>query len=104
MINKKNSFKAATWFGQGLHSPNWTKLLPWLVSCALLTGCAHHYDIILTNGNRVTNVTKPVLDRSRGVFVYKDVAGNEHAVSAGRVVDIGPHSRKNEVPNAGPNQ
>jgi len=74
------------------------RLLPWLFSAALLSGCAHRYDILLTNGTRVTNVTKPVINRSAGVFTYKDVAGNEHKVNAGRVVDIGPHSEKNDLP------
>jgi len=75
-------------------------LLP-LLAAVLLSGCAHRYDIMLTNGGRVTNVTKPVLDRETGVFTYNDVAGNEHKISAGRVVDIGPHSKKNEPPDTG---
>jgi hypothetical protein len=72
-----------------------------LLAAVLLSGCAHRYDIILTNGGKVTNVTKPVLDRGIGVFTYKDVAGNEHEISAGRVVDIGPHSKKNDPPDTG---
>jgi len=39
--------------------------------------------------------------RETGVFTYNDVAGNEHKISAGRVVDIGPHSKKNEPPDTG---
>jgi hypothetical protein len=72
-----------------------------LLAAVLLSGCAHRYDIMLTNGGRVTNVTKPVLDRETGVFTYNDVAGHEHKISAGRVVDIGPHSKKNEPPDTG---
>jgi hypothetical protein len=73
-------------------------LLPALLCAALLGGCAHCYDMTLTNGERVTNVTKPVLDKQKGVFTYKDVAGHLHHISAGRVVDIGPHSSKNTTP------
>jgi hypothetical protein len=49
----------------------------------------------LTNGGRITNVTKPVYDKDKGVYTYKDVAGNEHHVNSGHVVEIKPHSRKN---------
>jgi hypothetical protein len=77
-------------------------LLPALLSLALLAGCAHRYDVVLTNGQRITNVTKPVLDKQNGVFTYKDVAGHPHHVSAGRVVDIGPHSSKNTTPGTLP--
>jgi hypothetical protein len=73
-------------------------LAPALLCLALLAGCAHRYDVVLTNGERITNVTKPVLDRQNGVFNYKDVAGHDHHVSAGRVLDIGPHSNKNTTP------
>ncbi len=73
-------------------------LPPALLCLLLLAGCAHRYDITLTNGERITNVTKPVRDREKGVFTYKDVAGHDHYVSAGRVVDIGPHSNKNTTP------
>jgi hypothetical protein len=82
-----------------LHFPITAKVLLCVFSLALLSGCAEHYDIILTNGSRITNVTKPVLDKDKGVFTYKDVAGGEHHVNAGRVVDIGPHSKQNDVPD-----
>jgi hypothetical protein len=74
------------------------RLWPWLFSAVLLAGCAHRYDITLVNGERVTNVTKPVLNRGEGVFYYKDVRGQEHHVFAGRVVDIGPHSSSHLPP------
>jgi hypothetical protein len=98
MSTEHDLSNAPTRFAPGLHFPKVAGLLACLFSAVLLSGCAHRYDIMLTNGSRVTNVTKPVLDRSNGVFTYKDVAGNEHKVNAGRVVDIGPHSAKNEVP------
>jgi hypothetical protein len=98
MSIEKESSNAGTPFAQGLHCPGAAKLLLWLFSAALLSGCAHRYDIMLVNGGRVTNVTKPVLDRNAGTFTYKDVAGHNHKVFAGQVVEIGPHSSKNDVP------
>jgi hypothetical protein len=95
---EKDSSKATARFAQGARSPKLAKLLPCLFAIALLSGCAHHYDMTLTNGLKVTNVTKPILNRDTGVFTYKDVAGHEHKVSAGRVVEIGPHSNKSTVP------
>jgi hypothetical protein len=68
------------------------KVLPVLVVALLLTGCAHRYDMTLTNGIRITNVTKPVLNTDTDQFTYKDVAGNERHVSAARVMEIKPHS------------
>jgi hypothetical protein len=85
---------------RGRHGFRPAKLLPWLFAAAVLTGCARRYDITLTNGDRVTNVTRPVLDRQSGVFTYKDVAGNEHQVHAGHVVEIDPHSSKNSMPGS----
>jgi uncharacterized lipoprotein YajG len=73
-------------------------LLPGLTALFLLAGCAHRYDITLTNSVRLTNVSKPVLDRGAGVYIYKDVRGQEHRIIASRVVQIDPHSRKNDHP------
>jgi hypothetical protein len=74
-----------------------TKVAPLLVATLLLAGCARHYDMTLTNGVRVTNVTKPVLDESAGYYTYKDVSGTVRHVSQSRVLEIRPHSR-----NGGP--
>jgi hypothetical protein len=74
------------------------KVLPFLVTALLLAGCAQHYDMILTNGVRVTNVTKPVLNSEAATYAYKDVAGHEHHVSQSRVLEIKPHSRKSDAP------
>ena len=67
-----------------------------ILGAGLLTGCAHHYDMTLTNGIHITNVSKPMLDEDNGVYVYKDVAGNKRYISAGRVIEIKPHSFKDE--------
>jgi hypothetical protein len=78
----------------------WSKaiklVLPGIAALSLLAGCAHRYDITLTNSVRLTNVSKPVLDREAGVYIYKDVSGREHKITAARVVQIDPHSRKRD--------
>jgi hypothetical protein len=98
MSIEKNLSKAVSLLTKSFHLRKLVKILPLFSSTALLAGCAHRYDITLTNGVRLTNVTKPVLHRDDGVFIYKDVTGKEHHVNAARVVDIGPHSNKNTIP------
>lgn len=68
--------------------------VPIFAALWLVTGCAHRYDITLTNSVRLTNVSKPVLDRATGVYIYKDVKGQEHKIMASRVVQIDPHSQR----------
>jgi hypothetical protein len=72
------------------------KVIPLLVTALLLAGCAQHYDMMLTDGVRVTNVTRPVFNAETGQFTYKDVAGNVRRVSQARVLEIKPHSRQND--------
>jgi hypothetical protein len=67
-----------------------------LVATLLLAGCAQHYDMVLTNGVRVTNVTKPTLNEDSGYYTYKDVVGQVRHVSQARVLEIKPHSRHAE--------
>jgi hypothetical protein len=67
-----------------------------LLGASLLAGCAQRYDMILTNGVRLTNVRKPVLDKENSVYVYKDGSGNPRYINAGRVVEIKPHSSKDD--------
>jgi hypothetical protein len=69
--------------------------MPALAAIILLSGCAHRYDVTLTNNMRLTNVSKPILDRSAGVYVYKDVNGQERRIMASRVVEIDAHSHRN---------
>jgi hypothetical protein len=98
MSIERNLSKANAGFVQGFRHCKRARLLPLFFCAALLTGCARRYDITLVNGERVSNVTKPILDRDRGAFFYKDVAGQEHHVFAGKVVEIWPHSDKNIRP------
>jgi hypothetical protein len=97
-IEKKLLSRARLLRAPSLHSLKRAGLLPVLLSAALLGGCARRYDVALTNGERITNVTRPVLDKENGVFNYKDVTGEEHHINAGRVVEIGPHSNKGTTP------
>jgi hypothetical protein len=98
MSIEQHSSKADSRFAWDFHGPRWAKFMPLLLSAALLAGCARHYDMTLTNGTRITNVTKPVLNREAGAFYYKDVAGKVHHISSGRVLEIKPHSEKNTTP------
>ena len=68
-----------------------------LAGASLLAGCAR-YDMVLTNGGRISNVSRPKLDRANEVYLYKDVTGSQRLISAGRVVEIAPHSSKNDGP------
>lgn len=98
MSIEKHSSKGDSRFNRGGHGPTVAKLLPWIFSAALLTGCAHRYDMMLTNGARITNVSKPIFSKEEGAFYYKDVTGKIHHVSSGHVVEIKPHSGKNTTP------
>ena len=97
MSIEKHSSKAHSRFDWVFHGCKWAKLLPPVFCAALLAGCAHRYDMTLTNGMRISNVTKPQLYRDEGAFYYRDVAGKIHHVSAGKVVEIKPHAGRNST-------
>ena len=65
-------------------------VLPILIGLLALTGCAHHYVLVLNNGAQVTTASKPKL--KEGVYHYKDAKGEEHAVAASRVRELAPAS------------
>jgi len=68
------------------------KLFPTLlVSLAILTGCSSGYDITLSNGNRITGVSKPRLNKETSMYEFKDAAGHPQSVHSMRVRQIGPH-------------
>lgn len=64
----------------------------------LVTGCASHYVITMTNGVRVTTKGKPKLQE--GKYVFKDLEGKPGYVPAGRVREIAPASMSKDA-NAG---
>ncbi len=61
-----------------------------LIGAMLLSGCAHNYVMTLNNGMRVTTASKPKL--KGGIYYFKDAAGRDAFVSAGRVREIAPAS------------
>jgi hypothetical protein len=63
-------------------------LLVALLGAVLLTGCARHYTITLTNGNRITTLGKPHLQGA--TYYFKDVKGQPGYISSGRVREIAP--------------
>ena len=65
-------------------------VLPVLIGLLALTGCAHHYVMRLSSGGQVTTASKPKL--KDGIYYFKDVKGEEHAVAAARVREIAPAS------------
>ncbi len=74
-------------------------LLPTLVAVALLSGCARHYTITLTNGNRVTALGKPKLKNNE--YIYKDAKGVEARMPAGRVREVAPSSQVSSRQSSG---
>jgi hypothetical protein len=92
------SSEADSRFRRGFHFPKWASLLPCLFSAFFLAGCARHYDMILTNGARITNITEYKLYKEQGAYYYKEVDGKVHHIPAHRVVEIKPHSGKDKTP------
>lgn len=58
----------------------------------LAVGCTG-YDITLSNGSKISGVSKPRLDPESRVYVFKDASGQPGYVNAGRVRVIEPHQR-----------
>ncbi len=73
-----------------------------LLGSVLLTGCMHNYDVTLVNGMKITRVSKPKLNKETGVYTFKDIKGREKSISAGRVVEIAPHSNRKVTPGSPP--
>ena len=65
-----------------------------LLGFLLLTGCARHYNIILSNNHVISTTSKPKLNKTGDAFVFKDRTGKMNAVPAGSVKEIEPQSSK----------
>jgi hypothetical protein len=63
-----------------------------LLGAVALTGCMHRYDVTLTNGMKITHVSKPKLDKQSGLYVFKNIKGQKEYITAARVIEIAPHS------------
>jgi hypothetical protein len=64
----------------------------------LLTGCARHYVIVKTNGDRVSVPSRPkYVD---GYYYYKDESGQNTRIFASRVREIAPANMVSD-PTAG---
>ena len=77
-------------------------IFPLLAGLLVLTSCASHYVIELTNGAALTTTSKPQL--REGAYHFKDAKGQECAVSAGRVRQIAPASMAAEENKPKPGQ
>lgn len=69
-----------------MHKTSW----PLILCLVLLSGCARHYVLKLTNGSEITTASKPKL--KEGIYYYKDAKGEQHALAAGRVREMAPAS------------
>jgi hypothetical protein len=67
-------------------------ILGMMLGAALLTRCASHYVITLTNGYRIVAAGKPKLDTEHLAFVYKDLNGQTNSVPSVSVRAIVPAS------------
>jgi len=84
---------------------NTTLLL--LLGSLALTGCARHYVMKLSNGQRVVTASKPHLEGA--FYSFKDAAGHRNYVSQSRVLEIEPaamtHREKGPfIPSSSPGQ
>jgi hypothetical protein len=76
---------------------NRNKLIPvfaGLLGLVLLAGCAHNYVVTLNSGIRLNTTSKPRLEQ--GKYHFKNAAGRETVVPAGRVREIAPASMAKE--------
>lgn len=70
--------------------PNMKKLFILFVAAVCFVGCAR-YDVSLSNGTRLNNVRKPVLNKKTGVYTIKMLNGNKIEVPEYRIREIQPH-------------
>jgi len=65
-----------------------------LLGLILLSGCARHYNITLTNNHVITTYSKPKLNKTGDAYVFKDRAGRQAWVPCGSIKQIEPVSHK----------
>ena len=64
-----------------------------LLAAVLLAGCVR-YDVTLSNGTKLTNVRKPVLDQQTDQYLVKNANGKTMHIPSGRVREIAPHEEQ----------
>ena len=65
-----------------------SKLLLALIALAVMTGCARHYRITLTNNSVITTRSKPKLDPAQGVYRFKDAQGKPAVLPEFKIKEI----------------
>jgi hypothetical protein len=80
------------------------KIFLLLFAAAALSGCKTSYDVTLSNGTKIREVTKPVLDRTTDQYQFKTIDGREMKISAGRIKLIEPHGESSEPQFVSPTQ
>jgi hypothetical protein len=81
------------------------RLVLWIVVFAAvgpLMGCRSTYDITLNNGNKITGVSKPELDRKSGDYKFTTGSGKVMYVKSIRVREISPHEAEDSQFSAPP--
>ena len=67
-----------------------------LLALLALSACRTPYDITLTNGMKITGVSKPKYDQVSGSYIFKDASGRTNFIPRMRVSVIEPHERSTE--------
>jgi hypothetical protein len=81
---------------RGALFPVMKKVIAIIFVAILVAGCRSSYDVTLTNGMQFTGVTKPKLEREKGVYVFNNAAGKNFAIPETRIRTIEPHVRVKE--------
>ena len=63
-----------------------------VLALLFVSGCARYYNVTMSSGHVITAKGKPHYDKPNGVFVFKDVKGQERRIPAGSVSQIAPAS------------
>jgi hypothetical protein len=75
------------------------KTISLLLLTLVLTGCRSTYDLTLTNGVKITGVTKPQLNKETGQYVFQDAKGRPGSIPEMRVRAIEPHEETKQEDN-----
>ena len=102
MSNDENTLFAGSSPAKRTNIVKMKNVLLLLLGTVFLTGCMHNYDLTLVGGRKITRVSKPKLNKETGVYTFKDVKGRTNSISAGRVVEIAPHSNRKVTPGSPP--